>query len=45
MTKKKAQDKFQIGSIKYKHDPEAAKQWYEAYVELVKTHLLNKTSK
>ncbi|MDO6655927.1 hypothetical protein [Anaerobacillus sp. 1_MG-2023] len=45
MGKKMSKNKFEIGSIQYKHDPEAAKQWYEAYVELVKNHLLNKTSK
>ncbi|MFS0558186.1 hypothetical protein [Brevibacillus sp. 179-C9.3 HS] len=44
---KKARDnhRLRIESVSYIHDPEAAKQWFDLYVEIMKEGLLKKTIK
>lgn len=36
---------FKLESISYVHDPDAAKKWFEIYIELIKSQLLKENSK
>jgi hypothetical protein len=37
--------KIKIQEVKYVHDPEAAKKWFQLYLELLKEQLLSQKTK
>ncbi|SEB93461.1 hypothetical protein [Paenibacillus sp. GP183] len=41
MTNKNKQQELKIASVSFVHDPEAAKKWFEIYVESIKEQLIN----
>ncbi|WP_179295552.1 hypothetical protein [Bacillus sp. FJAT-45350] len=43
--KKHQKKEITIETISYVHDPDAAKQWFETYMEIVKKELLEQISK
>jgi hypothetical protein len=45
MAKYKKIMNLKMGSISYVHDPEAAQQWFEIYIEVLKQELLKTASK
>ncbi|WP_200894645.1 hypothetical protein [Bacillus alveayuensis] len=44
MKKQKSKKRCQVVSVQYVHDPEAAKEWMELYVEIVKKRVLNEAN-
>ncbi|GED32363.1 hypothetical protein P9G84_19065 [Brevibacillus centrosporus] len=41
---KKEKQKLKITSISFVHDPDAAKKWFNIFVEIVADHMLEKAS-
>ncbi|MED0903994.1 hypothetical protein ACFVV6_22725 [Bacillus mycoides] len=41
----KKQKEITITSVSYVHDPESAKRWFEAYIEIVKKELTKAVEK
>lgn len=44
MKRQKPKRKYQVVSVQYVHDPEAAKEWMELYVEMTKNSILNEVN-
>ncbi|UTW70214.1 hypothetical protein KHA80_06235 [Anaerobacillus sp. HL2] len=43
--KKSKEKEIVIESISYVHDPDAAKEWFNVYLEIVKKALINEVAK
>ncbi|WP_439033545.1 hypothetical protein ABEV81_03030 [Bacillus paranthracis] len=41
----KKQKKITITSVSYVHDPESARKWFEAYIEIVEKELIKVINK